>query len=91
GEEETEVPCTTEPPVVVVDPRPYDHEEETPIVIVDPPEAFTDPVAEQPEETPVVVVDPPEVTPAPEVYKNYATPTTQSPATDHVEDCDPAF
>ncbi|KUF79289.1 hypothetical protein AM587_10011430 [Phytophthora nicotianae] len=65
--------------------------EETPIVIVDPPEAFTDPVAEQPEETPVVVVDPPEVTPAPEVYKNYATPTTQSPATDHVEDCDPAF
>ncbi|KUF88238.1 hypothetical protein AM588_10001748 [Phytophthora nicotianae] len=64
---------------------------ETPIVIVDPPEAFTDPVAEQPEETPVVVVDPPEVTPAPEVYKNYATPTTQSPATDHVEDCDPAF
>ncbi|KAG6947504.1 hypothetical protein JG688_00015513 [Phytophthora aleatoria] len=97
---ETEAPCT-DAPVVVVDPLPYgSHEDETPIAIVDPPEAFADghetdaPVVEQPEETPVVVVDPLEVTPAPAVYKNYATPNAHIPATDkrpYGKDCDTGF
>ncbi|EEY56883.1 SCP-like extracellular protein [Phytophthora infestans T30-4] len=105
--ETTEAPCTTEPPIVV-DPLPYppsgdvevtvapctaSQEPETPVVIVDPPEAFDDAtVVEQPEETPVVVVDPPEVTPTP-VYKKYGTPSAHIPATGkrpYDEDCDHA-